>query len=52
MRPILKTEADRIRPRKLPTGPSERFLRLGRNPDMPSPRRVERTVKQPGDIEI
>ena len=30
--------------------PSERFIRLSRNPDAPRHTRFERTVKQPGDV--
>lgn len=33
-------------------GPSPAFVRRGRNPDLPQPTRVERTIKQPGDVEI
>lgn len=35
-----------------PKGPSDRFIRLGRNPDLVPPRRVERTIKRLGDIII
>jgi hypothetical protein len=33
-------------------GPSYRFLRLTRNPCLPSPARFEPTVKQSGDVVI
>ncbi len=31
-------------------GPSDRFIRRGRNPDLLSPVRFERTVKRVGDL--
>jgi len=40
-------------PNPLPQpGPSDAFVRRTRNPDLPQPSRVERTIKQPGDIVI
>lgn len=36
----------------LKSGPSPAFVRRTRNPDLRPPARVERTIKQPGDIEI
>lgn len=33
-------------------GPSDHFIRRRRNPELASPRQMERTVKRPGDIVI
>jgi hypothetical protein len=32
--------------------PSDKFVRLTRNPDLPSPQRFEPTVKHPDDVII